>query len=450
MSESYKNKGFNEYFQVRALALMVRDSGFVRDHFDVINPSYFDDPLDATICRVVLQYHLKYGRAPSAEEAVVLVGDYVARNRVSLDTHKSLVDKLTQSYTLDLLDIDFVKDKMIEFARFQSLKSGVLSCIDLLGKADADSMPRIADEMQRTLEKAARVGEVSTRNLGVNLVDVLPNIRDFMLQDSRYDPTKVVPTGWPTIDRSRRGGLGAGELGVIMGPTKRGKSIALVNLSAIGTLLGKVVYYYTYELHEADVILRHAIRLTGVPERLIMAENPDPQYMERMRNLVQTEKKLFVKYEKPNSVGVSWIRSHLTRSCSLYDHRPGLIIVDYADKLLSKYTDSTYMAGGDVYTGLIGIANDFDCPVWTASQVGRGSWSNELIDMNSAADSVRKMTDADLVITLNQTREEKANQKMRLYVAGGRRGRDGLFCEANINYDLMLIEEANIPGYVAD
>ena len=40
------------------------------------------------------------------------------------------------------------------------------------------------------------------------------------------------PTGWKIIDDIAKGGLGRGELGVVIAPTGAGKSMALVHLGA--------------------------------------------------------------------------------------------------------------------------------------------------------------------------------------------------------------------------
>ena len=63
----------------------------------------------------------------------------------------------------------------------------------------------------------------------------------------------VQPTPWEVINELTDGGLGKGELGVMVAPAGIGKSWALMNIGADAVKKGKTVLHYTLELNEAYV-----------------------------------------------------------------------------------------------------------------------------------------------------------------------------------------------------
>ena len=67
------------------------------------------------------------------------------------------------------------------------------------------------------------------------------------------------------MDDICKGGLGKGELGVVIAPTGAGKSMALVHIGAQAVKAGKTVVYYTLELQDTVVGGRFDSCLTGLP-----------------------------------------------------------------------------------------------------------------------------------------------------------------------------------------
>ena len=82
--------------------------------------------------------------------------------------------------------------------------------------------------------------------------------------------------------------------------------------------------------------------------------------------------KLLIKYFPPKGVSVKKLQQHIEKMIAT-DNRPDLIIVDYADLLLShsNKTDSTYIEQGGVYIDLRGMSGELGIPIWTASQANR-------------------------------------------------------------------------------
>ena len=104
-----------------------------------------------------------------------------------------------------------------------------------------------------------------------------------------------------------------------------------------------------------------------------------------------------------------------------------MIIVDYGDLL--KPTSSHRERRHDlqsIYEGLRALAQENQCPVWTASQTNRSGLNAEVITMESISEAFSKCFVADFIFSLSRTIEDKNNNTGRVFVAKNRFGADGL------------------------
>ena len=98
----------------------------------------------------------------------------------------------------------------------------------------------------------------SSKDLGH---DYIIGIEERLTQSSRV----TVKTGWDPIDELMDGGLGGGELGVVVAPAGIGKTWCLQSMGASAVKRGLNVVHYTLELNEAYVGLRFATIFSEVP-----------------------------------------------------------------------------------------------------------------------------------------------------------------------------------------
>src|SRR5262245_66030854 len=70
---------YDEGFQRKVVALMLREPGFLGSYADVIEPTYFDDEPCAILARLVLDFASEHQTRPPPQGVVaMLVADYVA------------------------------------------------------------------------------------------------------------------------------------------------------------------------------------------------------------------------------------------------------------------------------------------------------------------------------------------------------------------------------------
>ena len=242
---------------------------------------------------------------------------------------------------------------------------------------------------------------------------------------------QVCPTGLAKLDSKDilQGGLGRGELGVVVANTGVGKSHWLVAMGAAALRAGKTVVHYTFELSEHQTGLRYDSHLCNMPSNEVQDRKEEV--------LAKYEKgefgKLFIKYYPTGSASVLTIRNHIEK-LMLKNHRPSLILIDYADIMKSsKSYDSLRHELKLIYEELRNAAGELNVPIWTASQANRSSAGADIVGLENMSEAYGKAMVADVIISLSRKAEEKATGQGRLYVAKNRAGRDGIVFPVNID-----------------
>jgi replicative DNA helicase len=433
---------FGPSFQVKILALASRDPGFYQRFHDVIRPEFFEDFACQKLCYLVKEYWRSFSKLPTLDGAEAMVQEMCTKQKLPEGIRSSMFALLHKVVSVDLSDAAFIQERVVRFGKRQLVKTHVL---ELVNHINADQDDLFDGDVER-LKRALLLGEGTTDlgyNLGTNFLKLPQDAKESML----FNKKGKVPTSIHSLDQDLRGGLGPGEVGVILGYTGYGKSLLMTSMVANAVKKQKVVVYYTLELPPVDVSLRISANLTEKTIDQILDDDSD--YYVKVMPFQRKRLSLYVVYYTPKSVTVAAIRSHLSHLRALHNIEPSVVFVDYADKLLGTNSstgkeDNTYAEMGNVYEGLVALSADFQVPVWTGSQVQRGAKSEDpsyVTELNAVADSFRKVTDADVVISLNQTKKEKEKDKLRIYTAKMRRGVDGKIIPCKVNYPYYKIQE---------
>ncbi|MEC7609776.1 MAG: DnaB-like helicase C-terminal domain-containing protein, partial [Verrucomicrobiota bacterium] len=143
--------------------------------------------------------------------------------------------------------------------------------------------------------------------------------------------------------------------------------------------------------------------------------------------------RLIIKEYPTRSCSVNMIRNHIEK-LKLRGFIPSMIVIDYADIMKSsKSYDSIRHELMLVYEELRQLSQDFNLPIWTASQSNRAGSGADVVGLENMSEAYGKAMVADCVITLARKPEEKASGLARLFVAKNRAGRDGLIFPIRID-----------------
>ncbi len=109
------------------------------------------------------------------------------------------------------------------------------------------------------------------------------------------------------------------------------------------------------------------------------------------------------------------LKAHIEKTMIL-GQKPDLIVVDYADLLKVNTKKDKHEALEELYEELRGMAGEYNIPIWTASQAGRSSLEDDIIEADKIASSYGKVMVADFLMSLSRKVEDKLSGTGRGHV----------------------------------
>ena len=406
---------FGTSFQSKIIAALLRDIKFIQTISDILEPTMFDSDSNKWLVKVIRDYYYEYKKQPTLEVLKYKI-DEIENDILKV----GVVDKLRDVWkNIEATDLEFVEEQTLDFCKNQTLKNAILNSVELLENKDYEGIKSIIDE-------AMKAG--STRDLGH---DYLVSLEDRLNQSART----TVKTPWDVVNEVMDGGLGVGELGVIVAPAGIGKSWTLQCLGADIIRQGKVVIHYTLELNQSYVGLRYDSIFSGVTTANIK------YYKDEVKNkLSKLNGKLIIKYFPTKSASVQTIGAHL-KQIELSGIKPDVVLVDYADilKLTGNFREKRH-AIGNTYEDLRGLAGELEVPIWTASQANRSALEEDVIGADKVAEDYSKVMTADFVMSMSRKVEDKIANTGRFHIIKNRFGIDGITYPATINTNIGQVK----------
>ena len=423
---------FSKYgkdFQEKFCQLILKDRMFCDQIEEVLDIQFLELKYLRVFVKKVFAYREKYEVHPTIRTMLTLM-------RSELDDENDAIQKQVRDYfsriyksDMEVEGEEYIKDTSLDFCKKQVLKEAMLKSVGLLKNSSFD-------EISSTINEALKLG--CDNNFGYDY------LKDF---EQRFEikARNPVSTGWSHIDALAKGGLGKGELGVVIAPTGAGKSMVLVHLGAQAIKAGKNVVHYTLELADTVVASRYDSCITGVPLKDLFT------FKEQIYETVQDlEGGLIVKEYPTKSASTRTLENHLEK-LRQRDFKVDMILVDYGDLLKPNVVrKEKRMELESTYEELRAIAQKNDCPVWTASQTNRSGLNAEVITMESISEAFNKCFVADFIFSVSRTIEHKNENTGRMFVAKNRFGPDGLVYPLNMDTSNVTIEVLEPTGETAN
>jgi len=394
-------------FQVKVLAAMFIDRSFLQQIADIIQPEYFESDANNWVLDVILDHFREYKTPPSKDVLKVKVTD------ISDDVFKTaILEQLKDIFRyMESDDLTFVKDEILKFCKNQEIKRAIIDSVGLLKMGNYD-------EIKSKIDSAMKAGADT---------DIGHEYKKEVVARYTNAARDTIRTGWDVIDDLMDGGLGKGELGVVMAPAGIGKSWLLINIGANAVKQGKMVIHYTLELNDTYVGQRYDSVVTGIAAQNLKNYTDDIE-----AKLETLPGELIIKYYPTKSTGIMGIKAHIEKTIML-GNTPDLVIVDYGDLLKINNKKDKHEALEELYEEMRGMAGEYEIPVWTASQANRSATEVDVIEADKIASSYGKVMVADFLVSLARKVEDKLSGTGRGHVIKNRFGPDGITLPCKIN-----------------
>ena len=399
---------YGKSFQEKIFQAFITDQNWAAQMTEVMDPSFFEQRYLQYLSKKYFDYHSKYKSFPTLPLLITIIrddlregSDIILRDQIIEFLHRIKMNP-------DVGDLEFVKEKSLDFCKKQALKNALEISVDLIATEKYESVIEV-------MKDAICKGIPSS--IGHNFFE------DYESRFTRFSRV-TCPTGIPEIDKKDvlNGGLGRGEIGVITAPTGVGKSHFLIHVGCEALRVGKNVIHYTFELSERAAGLRYDSNLCDIPSNEVIDRKEEVIKMYDDSDLGR----LIIKEYPTGSATVTTIRNHIEKLL-LKSFVPSLIIIDYADIMRSsRRYDSLRHELKLIYEELRNLSMDMNLPIWTASQANRDAANASVVGLENMSEAYGKAMVADVVLSLSRKPMEKASGCGRLFVAKNRAGRDGI------------------------
>ena len=197
---------FGKSFQESLCQLVLQDRPFADQISEVLDYNFFELKYLQVFIKKIFSYRDKYGVHPSPKIMLTILRSDLENENDAIQ--KQIRDYYARIYDQDIRDSKYIKDTSLEFCKKQKLKEAMLKSVELLQNSSFD-------EIAKTINDALILG--SDNDFGYDY------FKDFEAR-FQFKARNPIATGWKEMDDICKGGLGKGELGVVIAPTGAGKS----------------------------------------------------------------------------------------------------------------------------------------------------------------------------------------------------------------------------------
>lgn len=247
----------------------------------------------------------------------------------------------------------------------------------------------------------------------------LTSLNKMELDESQYQMGMM--TGIQALDQYTRGLLPR-QLGLLIGAYGVGKTTVLICFGISALKQGCKLLHVTLEIGQNEVFMKY---LRGMCR-------DDQALMEDTQQLLGD--KLFVLEADSGTFTIPSLRQAMLRV------QPTMVILDYADEMYVGEHDGLYQPLGVLFRKLRSLAQQFNIPMWTASQTRRSGINKGLVTGEEVSNSIEKMRIVDQAITINQVQEEYLKHELRLFLDKNRNGPKHKTVRCYIDYECPRLQ----------
>ena len=412
-----KNFGFlGASFQQALIKSIIEDKKYGEQIIDVIDSKYFDNNSFRFIIQNIKEHFTKYSKIPNYDtlsQQIVLELKSQENARIHLDTISGIKDN-TQ-------DSSLVKDEALNFCKQQNLKKELKRVNQIIDNGSFQEYSTI----EGIIQKAMQVGLPPEESM-----DVFHNIDEALEKDNRHP----IPTGIDGLDAMLKGGLGRGELGVVLAPTGTGKTTLL-------TLFSNTAYNYDFNVlqiffedNPSNIKRKHYTIWTGIePDEQPNNKEEVKQKVEEVRS--RCTGSLSIVKLPSDSVTISEIKTRIRKHIS-DGKKIDLLVIDYVDCITPERSvnGEEWKGEGSIMRSLESMTSEFDIAIWTATQGNRDSISSEVVTTDQMGGSIKKAQIGHVVLSVGKTLEQKEHNLATMTLLKSRIGQDGVIWQ-NCTFD---------------
>jgi len=433
-----------EDVQFKIVKEFMEDKSLFKDLEPLVDQNMFTGQYLKMYVGTMLEYYRKYGCIPSYSAMSVELRQK-AHTQADIEICDAIVDKVrsTNSYGAENTKVIATR-----FFRQQRIIKAGKEILRLAGDGDLENY----DTCEKLLREALNAGNHDDYE-EVSLFDGVENV---LSEDFRI----TIPTGIGLIDKVLNGGLGKGELGLIVGPTSFGKTSLTTSMAADAAVckseqngnLGFKVLQIVFEDTLKQIQRKHFSKITQVEA----CQLSNPEYVEHVREqlehyddrvMLNSNLKIvrLKSGQKTIEDVIKIIEKHINNG-----FRPDLVIIDYFEclKITGPSTMSKWDKESQTMRKIESAANELNTAFWVATQGNRDSINTDLVTMDKAGGSIGKIQIAHIIMTITRSQEDIADNIATIAITKNRAGSSGrVFDGVYFNNGTCTISTDNVEEF---
>lgn len=434
MAQKRSDLGYlGETFQYRLTHEFMENHTFFEDLSSIIDQNMFTDPNLKTFVGVMKNYYEREGHVPSYDMLEVELRD-ISHSDKEIETYLAILEKVRNSASDG---VERTRELAEKFFKQQNIIRTANEILKIAGNGDTNQYEACVDLLNDAMTKGTH------NDFGEGLFD---HINETLSDDYRVP----IPTGIGKIDEALEGGLGKGELGVIIGPTSFGKTSLTTAMASHAACNGYKVLQIVFEDRIKQIQRKHLGRITGIEAK----DLSKPDVIDLVRQTIdafpqkeELEKNLrIVKF--PSGEKTARQIERFIKKLINSGFKPDLTIIDYFECLeheLDKSSSNEFSQEGKTMRRFEAMAGELDMAIWIPSQGTKDSINLELVTMDKIGGSVKKAQIAHVIMSIARTVDDIANNKATIAILKNRAGKSGkVFNNVEFNNGTCRISTDNV------
>jgi len=367
---------------------LLHNEDYCRKVFPFLKDSYFENPVDKHIFKLIQEYLIKYNRRPTQD---ILRIELETSSTPQFEECKQLINELTSNNQ----DIDWLVNVSEEFCRERAIYNGLVQSLDILNDK---SGKKEKGQIVGILEDAIAIS--FDQHIGHDYID------DF---DERYDfyhtEEARIPFDITKLNDITGGGLPNKSLMILMGGVGVGKTATMCSMAASNMMLGKNVLYITMEMAEERIAERIDANLldTSLADLRLLSKEAYTKRVEQVRS--KTAGKLIIKEYPTGNASVFNFRHLIHELKFKKKFKPHILYLDYLNICSSARIKMSANLGPYSFVKAVteevrGLAVENDIPVISATQLNREGYGSSDPGMEHIAESFGTAATGDLIAVI--------------------------------------------------
>jgi len=409
-----------EDYQRNLVKMFIEDKSFFKNIECIVDQNMFTVDVLKRIVGLMKERYALNETVPNYRELDVLIRSKIS-DSVTLERCLSTLEAIKNE---ESMGIDIIENSAEKFFKQQNLVKAINKAQEIIKKGDSSKY----DEIEDIIKKALHVN--NHKEFGYKIFD---NLEEVLSEEYRL----TIPTGADKLDEALNGGLGKGELGIIIAPSSVGKTSATTGFAAHAAItktdannnMGYKVLHIHFEDEDVNIKRKYYAFLTNFDACELSKPEIRPQAINIINNHEYKEmiQRNVIGYH-PNSGEFSPTDLKVKiQQLIATGFKPDLIIVDYFECLKLEQGHSIdekeYSREGITMRKLEAIAHEFNVALWCPVQGTKDSFNQQIVGMSQAGGSVKKVQIGHVVISFARTEQMRLEDKLNIFINKFRPGR---------------------------